>query len=303
MGAFLKSFKKNLFFLSFSVLLISCSSDSDGGDVDEKFNAVGTFEIVFDGVQTEMKALSSSRYGDKFIIYGDLQNGYYFQMEFHKSGALGHIYIDTQLDNTIFSQYYTTQNFSSNYTSFNLISVNESNNKIKGNFSGKLFNNSENLPIGDFKEVTGNFEITYGDFEELWGDKFDCKINNTNWYRSSRGNVQIGSNIYEEFYYSDDAYRFRYTFKGTNTSNGTYSFNSENDINSIRLEKFNTETNTYLYYNCEGEITFSNIQNLNNGANEVTYDATFHLTATNPENPSDVVQVTNGNAQGAFYFD
>jgi len=114
--------KKILFFLTTIILVSSCSSDSEGEDTEDKFTARGTFEILFDGVETEMKSLSSSRYGDKFIIYGDLQNGYYFQMEFHKSGALGHIYINTHFDNTILSNYYTTQHFSSNYTSFNLIS-------------------------------------------------------------------------------------------------------------------------------------------------------------------------------------
>jgi len=159
------------------------------------------------------------------------------------------------------------------------------------------------MPIDDNKQVTGNFEISYGDFEELWGDRFDCKINNTNWYRSSRGNVQIGSDVYEEFYYSDDAYRFIFTFKGTNINAGTYTFTSENDVNAIRLEKFDPATNTYLMYNCEGEITFSNMQNLNNGANEVAYDATFHLTATNPENSQDIVEVTNGFMQNIFHLD
>lgn len=293
-------FKKGLFFLMVSVV-VSCSSDSDGEEVDDKSNATGTLEILFDGVHTEMKNLSSLRYGDKFMIYGDMQNGYFFQMEFHKSGALGHIMVKTDLQNS----YRTTLHFNSNYVLFNLSSIDVVNKKIKGNFSGKFFKEGfETLPIGNYKEASGEFEISYKDMEELWGDKFDCKINNIEWNRTSMEYVWASSSeTFEEVYYSNNAYRFRYSFNGVNISSGTYSFTPESIKNAIQLEKFDPITNTYLSYDCVGEITFSNLQNLNNGANEVTYDATFHLTATNPENPSDVIQVTNGDAQGRFSLD
>ncbi|MFT3795036.1 hypothetical protein [Flavobacterium sp.] len=89
---------------------------------------------------------------------------------------------------------------------------------------------------------------------------------------------------------STDAYRIETHFAVTTTP-GSYAIN-ESSGNYVRFSKFNTATLTYDYYNVTGTIAHSYREF--HGAASYSYIGTFNFTAVNPNNPSDVIQVTDG---------
>ena len=264
---------------SFMLILAfaSCSSDSGGSSSDEASMSVNGTNVVLSSPIVQ-------RGEDTFVMTADLPNDESLQIEFNKYGNLGEFSYWQE-----FEVFKTYEHYKSNYFTFNLISVNENTRRVKVSFSGTLYADENDLN-SDTRQVSGTFDLPYlVTTPLLTGLGLKCKIGSNDWYETSFWDNGFG-NIDRKFI-SDDEYQIIMQFVDEDISTGTYTFTTSS-MNKMQLAKFNTTTLSYTEYNTTGTVTVTSNSFPLFGIRVI--EGTFSLTATNPSNSADVIQVTNG---------
>lgn len=294
---------KIIFLLSIVLLLVGCSSEDPVSSEETVNQDEQYFRLNIGGIELPLSRGANFNRGaidiiedDVFILYAEYgfdsssQQLHQLKIYFDKNGNL----IDANqhsigIDFFGSFDYVNYENFPSNYFDINIISLDEVNKKIKLNFSGRLYLNktdmsSESIEISaelnqDYQVSTSSYQIRINDIEQYCSAKF----NNIPW-------IARRENYYSQFT-APDAYKLETHF-AQNTTPGSYNFTSASTDNYIRFSKFNTLTLTYDYYNVAGTISHSYREF--HGGTSYSFIGTFNFTAVNPNNPNDVIQVTDG---------
>ncbi|MDI9256469.1 hypothetical protein [Flavobacterium sedimenticola] len=269
-----------------AVLTVSCSSDSGSGGGGDSFT------YVYDGNNVNIIDVTAQKVENSLVVSGTAANGQSIEFNFNKFGDLGTV-SSFSVSDFDFPDTETYQNFSGHYFTFNLISIDETNKRVHVSFSGNLYEEFDNLNSNSVP-VSGEFEVTYIETQpNVAGLGVDCKIAGENWYSTNsytNNGYSIDDFILREL--SDDENRISIGFDATNNNPGTYNFTAASTTNFVKLSKFNTASVDFTDYNCAGTLTVTN----KTSAGFIGYiiEGTYSFTATNPSNPSQVIQVTNG---------
>lgn len=276
---------KLLSFLFLSILITSCSSDGDSGDS----TPISSFTL--NGTNVALTSATALRVENTLAIVAHASDGSSMDLSFDKFGNLGEIrYFDAE-----FNSKENFQHFKANYFTFNLISINETQKKVQVSFSGNLYEERDDLNSASIT-VSGSFDLPYTEQTPIVSDLgLTCKIAGTDWY-----NVEIWDNGWwsvDRKFISDDEYMIIMKFTDESIQPGNYNFTTSSE-NGIQLAKYDTETNTYTEYNAVGTLTISSNSEFSPLINLV--EGTFSFTATNPSDPTDQIQVTNGSFKTNF---
>ena len=183
------------------------------------------------------------------------------------------------------------KNFPSNYFKVNVISLDETSKKIKATFTGPMFLNSSEDLTRESITIDGDLNFTYPEYDAgetvisyyLPGQNCTAKINGEVW--TANHEYSFGS------FTASDPYKIDIAFAENSTVN-SYPFSTSTTINCIKFYKFNTTTLTYDSYNVNGVVAYSYREF--HGGRQYSYFGSFSFTAVNPNNPLDIIQVTDG---------
>lgn len=276
---------KLLSFLFLSILITSCSSEDDSGD------STPSSSFIVNGSNITLTSATALRVENTLQIVASASDGSSMDLTFDKFGNLGEVrYFDAE-----FNSNENFQHFKANYFTFNLISINETQKKVEVSFSGNLYEEEDDLNSASIV-VSGSFNLPYTEqTPTISGLGLSCKIAGTDWY-----DVEFWDNGFwsvDRKFISDDEYMIIMKFTDEAIQPGSYNFTTSSE-NGIQLAKYDTETNTYIEYNAVGTLTISSNSEFSPLISVV--DGTFSFTATNPSNPSDQIQVTNGTFKTNF---
>lgn len=277
---------KVICFLWLAVAVSSCSSDSGGS------SSSTSTSVTFDGTSQTIANTQALKSENTMTISVVTSDDSYLDIEFNKFGDLKEVSYEPH---DAFETYTSYQYYKSNYFTFNLVSVNESTHKVKVTFSGKLYADKNDLTSA-FKTVSGTIDASYMDVTPtVAGLDLSCKIAGNDWNATEFWDNGI-SEVDRKFI-SDDQNQIIMAFSEENIAVGTYTFTTASD-RRIQLAKYDTATQQYKIYNA----TAGNLAITSN--NMVGFfrivQGTFSFTATNPTNPADVIQVTNGSFKTNF---
>ena len=193
--------------------------------------------------------------------------------------------------------YYNFRDFPSNYFNIDILSINESSIRIKAKLTGKIYLeksnlNSEYLQIdADIDGVYSlddnsnvNYLISTSDTHGFSMEQYcTATLNNLPWIARHEHTNGLFSSV--------DPYRIEFHFDN-NATTGSFPISSAVSANYLKFSKFNTTTLTYDYYNVTGNVAYT-YKEFHGNAN-YSFIGTFSFTAVNPNNPLDVITVTDG---------
>ncbi len=275
-------------FFCIASLAISCSSD-DGGSTGGNFEP--SFEYTYDGTPLDITIFQGQKSGNSMLVVAGDSEGNSIQFQFDKFGNLGSVSA-TPSDFNL-PDYDSHKNFSGNYFTFNLIDLNESNKTVKVSFSGKLYEDNENLN-SDFKQVSGEFWVKYIEVTpQVAGLEVSAKINGNDWYSTNsfttNGTGDGDTFILHEL--SDDEYKIMLGFDDSNMTPGVRNFTPSTQTIYATVAKYNLQTKVYETYNATGTIEITDVET--SGFISIA-SGTYSFTAVNPDNSSQTITVTNG---------
>lgn len=286
----MKKITQIIAFLSISLFVASCSSDGDGDGGSSGGPNNSNFKL--NGTTIALTDVGAQKSENTLFIYATTEDETDIELLFNKFGNLERITVATMEPN--YTDYYNYKHFNSNYFDFNLISINENTKRVKVSFSGKLYEESDDLNSESIT-VSGSFEVNYVDVEPLdAGFGTFCKIGGNNWYSTDgwdEGWFNVNKKVISD---NEDMLTFR--FEEASIPVGNYVF-TPTSANRVTLSKFDTTTKTYVDYDCTGSF---NIQSNLSGLNFRTIEGTFSFTAVHPTNSSQTIQVTNGTFKNLF---
>jgi hypothetical protein len=217
-----------------------------------------------------------------------------WNLTFDKNGNLGYFKI-TLSDNpgNHPRTYYSHTDFSGNYFSFNLISIDEQKQRIKGTFGGYVYYNAFDLN-SESKFVRGDFDIKYINLTSaVKGLMNEAKINGVPWSRSNKYITGNNSSVVQHDV-SDDDYKIMVKYERYTIVPGAYNFTPTSQSNMIQLSRYNVLTNSYIDYNCTGVMNVTQRESLAGVQGGFIMSANYNFAAVNPFDPNDVIQVTDG---------
>lgn len=216
--------------------------------------------------------------------------------EFDTYGQLAYLSISVPTGNSsgTMRTFSSFKYFNSNYFTFNLESVDEINKRVKGNFAGYLYANPTDLN-SEKKFVSGSFNLKYRDLVPgVFGLKNRAKINGNEWvkvYRESSNTEQTFTQRIIHQDYSSDEYKitidYQVPYYISSFPATTYNFNPTDVSNNVRIAKYDVTTGSLINYNTTGTFSITKFENYIIRGN-------YSFTAVNPNNPSDIIQVTDG---------
>lgn len=221
---------------------------------------------------------------------------FFFDITFNKFGNL----ISTSIQDYNLSQNvwkYNYMFFAKNYFNFNLISYDEVNHTLKANFAGRLYSNAVDFNSA-YADVSGSFYLQFADvLPDPNKHQVSAQINGAEWHATkslkslSYPYFGAASGIAVREDIGDDKYKLSIGFNANPV--GIIQFNDTTSGMFVRISKFNIITLQYDYYDTvTGTLNITEAQTL--FVNVKRYKGTFSFTATNPSNPSDVINVVNG---------
>ena len=278
---------KLISFLFLAVIMASCSSDGGGSSSGDSFT------YSRNGSDITITYILAQVSESHIAVNGEASNGEGIQFEFDKYGNLGRIIV-TPDDSSFDPWFLNYKNFSGHYFSFNMISYDESTHRVRASYSGTLYEDESDLTSNSIT-VSGEFDVVcIVRTPIIAGLDVRCKIAGNDWY-STNGYTNNGDS-FDDFILremSDDENMISLGFDATNNGPGTYNFTSSTTTNFVHLSNFNTGTVDYNHYNCAGSVIVTSKTSLGIGMGYLI-EGTYSFTATNPSNPADQVQVTNG---------
>ena len=279
---------KIISFLFLVALTASCSSSDSGGS-----SSGNSFTYNKSGSNVPITIIQAQMSESQIVVSGTASDGRSIQFEFDKFGNLGTV-LQTPSDSSSEEWHYNYQNFSGHYFTFNMISYNESTHRVKVTYSGTLYEEAYNSTSPSI-EVSGEFDVVCTvQTPIIPGLDVRCKIGGFNWY--STNSYTNNGNTSDDFILrelSDDENMISLGFDSTNNGPSTYNFTASTPTNFAHLSKFDTTTLDYVDYNCVGSVIVTSKTSLGIGLGYLI-EGTYSFTATNPSNPSDQIQVTEG---------
>lgn len=214
--------------------------------------------------------------------------GGHIHVDFDESGKLARFAYEHQYPTGITRMFYNIRNYADNYFNFQM-TFDPATRRVSGWFSGYVYANPDDFS-SEGKFVEGTFDQGYELlFPTVSNQHNTAKISGNPWisiYNYQENSVPGVTNSYRKNFYSGDPYRISILHKA-DVAWGTYNFTPSTAVNTVRLSRFDTQTQSYIDYNCTGTFTVTQ-----NEAN--IYSGTYQFTAVNPANPSDVIPVTEG---------
>jgi hypothetical protein len=294
--------RKIILMLFMGILVLGCSSNEDDGGntltpthVDFKLNIDGV-EINYPNNNPVNSFYRLYKNGENFIVeatYGQFGNGdatFSFVMKFSSAGKF--IMGSLEFNSLNFGQpkYSNFIYFPSHYVQVSDFSFDEVNKKIKFKFDGNLYINNQSI-TSESRNVKGEIDMVYIDGDD---DPYPIVINNVEQYCRANINSAPWAARFERSYSSftdEDAYKVEINFANSPTP-ASYNFTSVSTSDYVKFSKFNPSTLVYDYYNVNGQVAYSYREF--HGGGRYSFIGTFSFTAVNPNNPADVIQVTDG---------
>lgn len=293
---------KIYFIIICATLALGCSKDSNSNPNDaETLSKNSQINYTVNGVKY---TFGSDGYccfkSENTFIINPSTTSSSIEFSFDTVARFGYFKIDLNTGtSTMTSKFYSSNGFSSHYFDFNISSIDEVHKRVKGNFSGYLYSNPLNIN-SEQKYVSGDFDIYYYDIVPyVSGLKNTCKINGSEWIKTNeysiRGIGELNSNIIKH-YTSDDEYKIMINYKQNSINVGTYNFSDIDTTNKVQLAKFDIITGQYVIYNCTGTLNIVKKEiTTNTGSGEFILKGDYNLTAINPNNNNEIIQVSDGN--------
>lgn len=288
---------KNLtkfFILFLTVVISSCSSSDDSNN--NQISQEDSFNLAYENSNVAINEWEAYRVEDRIAVIGSADDGKTFLIEFNVHGDFTEAGIYSVTDYE-FPSSVSWPYFKSNYFNFELVGVDEVNNKVAVNFSGNLYED-EYDPSSTTHFVEGSFNVSYtvttSNFSEL---EVYAKINGEDWYSTTSdqsGGFFDGSNI-SLSYYSDDEYSISFVMNHDVTQVGMYLFDPNSAVNKVALHKYDPINNTFIEYTASGIF---NITEKNVGMQTTQIIGTYELTATDG---SEVIEISEGSVNLVYY--
>lgn len=286
--------KKIFLFLVSMLVLASCSND--GSESPQPITpSANTYNYTINGVPYSGAFFYMPlRMENEFIVRCDTDTD--LQFNFDASGHLGKVYLRfNSPEHLAYVERYSYVNYPEHFFTFDLISVDDVNKRVKFSFSGRLYKIENNLS-SEYTEIAGEIDTHYiDDMPVVTGLMNHAKLNGESW-----GQTRVirtfgaggDNNNYDENGYSGGPYKLTVAYNTLDVAVGTYNFDASTVTNCVRLSKFNPETMAYTVYDTQGTMNITQKAGL---GTSYTLSGNYSFTAVNPGNPSDVIQVTEGN--------
>lgn len=265
--------------------LFSCSSDDGSAPAPQP--QVSTFQLIWGEQDFGLDTLESNFRAAKMGHIFRFEHGS-FSISFDENGHFGYIEMTSNPGHPQSTQYFRSMRaFSSHYVNFELNLVDPVNKRIRGSFSGYVYHD----PFNSNSEATfinGMFDMSYSDIIPVIADfGVKAKIGGDDWIYTDWYSSQSSQFFYvSDHYVSDDAYKIMIDYN-SDTVVGVYNFTPSDAISKVRLSKYDPVSETYIDYLCSGTLNVTDREgNL--------YKGSFSFTAVNPQNPNDIIQVTDG---------
>ena len=294
--------KNSILILIIGLLIASCTS-SNNDSSDSNSNRLDRFNLLIDDVNFGLPNSQDINYQvtvskkadiiSLIMTNGDLNNTdsmLNMSLNFTKNGKFlsGTLFFNS--NNFFNPRYNNFIDFPSNFFNCTLLELDEVNKRVKINFEGKLYEN-KNYITSDSRQISGQLNLPYTDNGTqsdplvVNGIEQYCRanINSVSWFARFE-------NSYSAFT-DEGAYKIETHFVNSPTP-GNYNFNSSSTVNYVKFSKYNPITMTYDYYTISGQVGYTYREY--HGFTYYSFIGTFSFTATNPNNPADIIQVTNG---------
>ena len=271
--------------------IASCSSDDSSTPVTPPVTE--TFSYTKDGSAVPITTWTAIKAENSIEVLGTNPDGRSIFVSFDKFGNLDSVGCTPEYKSAEEwkDNFY---DFSSNYFNFSLISLNEATKTVTVTFSGKLYED-ENDINSPFSEVSGGFTVRYTETApSVSGIGTFAKIAGNDWhavkgYTTSTGGSFSDITLVES---SDDEYSIGISLNILSTATGTYNFTPTSANNKVVLSKFDTVTMLNIQYLCTGTFVLTDKTSI--GGDMYLISGTFTLTAVNPMNSAQTIQVLNG---------
>lgn len=293
------NFLKHLVGFSLLLAVVGCSTSSSTQETpippveETPTPAASVFHLFVNGTLKEGSGIKLATKTENLILI----KTYYGNISFDKNGHFGYYNLDLKTNTvTQTSLFYSYFNYSSNFFNFNFIQLDEVNKRVKGTFSGYVYANTSNLN-SEQKFINGDFDVRYEDVvPTVVGVKNQAKINGNPWSRTNKHIVRNSNTNYyiTQHDVSDNEYEIKVNYDWASIALGNYSYSATAVTNCVQLAKYDVATSALVNYNCVGTLVITQKEgNIISG--------TYSFTATNPSNPSDVIQVTEGSFKQVIY--
>lgn len=265
------------------LVFMGCSDDNNQGS-EQPQTEQNFSEIYVNGVLVDNAVIK-----DK--VFYKVEDEFYMGttsskiLSFNKNGDFGSFRWST------YRLFYSYHPYSSHFFKLNIEEIDEVNKKVKINFNGEMYSDPNSLQ-SEGKYVSGRIVAKYIEvIPSIFGLKNTAKINGQDWIRTNSVQVNSGISGYAnrciQNEYSDKEYRIKIYYQVGTTVAGTYNFTPTDPIHKVEISKYDLLTNSYINYDCTGQLkilyTF-----------ERQINGEYSFTGVNPNNPSDIVTVTNG---------
>lgn len=285
---------KPLYIFLVSLFLIGCT----GEDTEDSTSAVpvakqADFNIKLNGV-TYLEAVDQNyvvaRIGNTFRV--DLN--YNTFLSFKADGSFGIFETEYIFPGGRQAEFSSVIPFSDNYMDFYVV-VDEQQRRVKGGFSGYVYGDPFDINSEE-AFINGEFDMPYAVTQSAVRDYgVSAKLNGEPWeYANWQSAAFINPTTQKSEYFGSDPYKITIIYNRAITP-GTYSFSASDPSTCIRLSKYDTNTHSYLDYQCSGSFDLNSVEDL-------LYSGTFQLNAVNPENPGEVIQVTDGHFKTLYTY-
>lgn len=194
-----------------------------------------------------------------------------------------------------FDYFRNYRNFPSHFFNVGDFSIDQQSRRVKFSFSGRLYNDPESVD-SEFHEVDGEVSLPYSppEYEQPFTLYYHIADNLIPQYCNADFNGQRWQAWFQHnpsVFTTYDPLRIEIHFD-QNAEPGTFAVTADDDMNDIKISRFNPQTMTYDYYDVTGNLSYSYKEY--HGYLYYSYIGTFDLTAVNPDNPEDVIQITDG---------
>ncbi|OYQ41555.1 hypothetical protein [Flavobacterium aurantiibacter] len=288
---------KIIFFAIFFNFILSCSSTDE---VVEIINETPPeYYIAVDGVKTDFSTidnpnLSVTVYNDAVVLGATLVGAtpISLSLTYTKSGDFlrGTLFLYEGAPYNNQFNFRNYQNFPANFMQVHNFEINDVNNTLTIDFEGKLYSDVNNL-ASYHRNIRGilnkNFVRVNENLLSLFYQSIPqyctALINGESWVAK-----EIGS---ESTFTAEDDYRFIIHI-AENTPPGSFEFDPNSIGNYVKFQRFNLNSNSFEDYIVSGVISYSYREF--HGARRYSHIGTFSFLATNPNNPAETIQVTDG---------
>lgn len=292
-------------FCLFALLLTFSCSESNS---DDKVVTTDSSYVIVNGIKSKLGIVGISEndppFANKkngiFTVYfscGVNTMNHHFYVQITEAGKVISAGDYTDNDGLYQGRYYNYRFYPDYFVDVLDFSFNEQQKTFKLNLKSNLYLEATNMQseyINTEMHLIGNYEVQPDDENYLLKDLsnnrldyFNAKFNGTKWVAYNQ--FQDGS------FTSYDPYKIVVKFNSS-TPTANYLFTNSDTINCMKFYKFNTVTFQYEEFNVSGNVNlfYKEFHGTSSGISTYSFFGTFNLTATNPNDSSEVISVTDG---------